>query len=270
MSFIGAYIKFLWKSTNQYGIHSPFIYKLLTQCFYNHKKKPDYNRIKAFHQKLLQDSRIIKVIDLGAASKVFSLEKRKISAIVKHVGIPRKRAFLLYRIIEYLDVKTVLELGTSLGMATAAMASNRKTRVISLEGCPETAKKAQDNFDAFQFKNIDLRMGEFQDLLNKIPVQSFQEDKKEEKSEISPKFDLIYFDGNPQKKATLTYFEKALSWAHNDSIFIFDDIHWSKETEAAWEDIISHPAVKVSIDSFFWGIIFFRKEQPKQHFTIRL
>jgi hypothetical protein len=40
--------------------------------------------------------------------------------------------------------------------------------------------------------------------------------------------------------------------------------------EAAWEEIKTHPEVRVSIDTFFLGLVFFRKEQVKQHFTIRL
>ncbi|HET8753957.1 MAG TPA: class I SAM-dependent methyltransferase, partial [Salinimicrobium sp.] len=73
-----------------------------------------------------------------------------------------------------------------------------------------------------------------------------------------------------QKEATLNYFEKLLPLAHNDSVFIFDDIHWSAEMEEAWEIIKEHPSVKISIDTFQWGIVFFRKEQEKEHFWIRM
>jgi len=39
--------------------------------------------------------------------------------------------------------------------------------------------------------------------------------------------------------------------------------------EAAWEIIKTHPKVTVTIDTFQWGLVFFRKEQPKEHFVIR-
>jgi len=58
--------------------------------------------------------------------------------------------------------------------------------------------------------------------------------------------------------------------AHNNSVFIFDDIHWSKEMQEAWQEMIAYPEVRVSIDTFQWGLIFFRKEQTKQDFTIRV
>ena len=79
---------------------------------------------------------------------------------------------------------------------------------------------------------------------------------------------LIYFDGNHSKKATLAYFEILLSTATNDSVWIFDDIHWSKDMEEAWKIIQNHPKVTVTIDTFQWGLVFFRQEQMKEHFII--
>ena len=40
MAFWEKYLLFLWKSTNQHGVHSPFVYRLVTQCFYNTQKFP--------------------------------------------------------------------------------------------------------------------------------------------------------------------------------------------------------------------------------------
>ncbi|MDO9262230.1 MAG: class I SAM-dependent methyltransferase, partial [Flavobacteriaceae bacterium] len=77
-------------------------------------------------------------------------------------------------------------------------------------------------------------------------------------------------DGNHQKAATIAYFEQCLKSVHNDSMIIFDDIHWSTDMEEAWEIIQKNPLVTVSIDTFQWGIIFFRKEQEKEHFVIRV
>ncbi|HQX73085.1 MAG TPA: SAM-dependent methyltransferase, partial [Chitinophagaceae bacterium] len=61
-----------------------------------------------------------------------------------------------------------------------------------------------------------------------------------------------------------------LAKTNNDSILIFDDIHWSREMEQAWETIRNHPSVRCTIDLFFIGIVFFRQEfHEKQHFVIR-
>ena len=257
MHIILAYIKFLLRSTNQHGVHSPFIYDLLTKCLYVKKEMPAHLNIRAYQKAVLNDSRIIKVTDFGAGSRVFKSEERKISAIAKNAGISERRAILLNKLVSYFNFKSGLELGTSVGIASAAITQNNSIKLTTVEGCPETANIAQHYFDKFNLKNIQIQIGEFDNSIKRI-------------LENRSSFDLVYFDGNHQKIPTLKYFRSLLPLAHNDSVFIFDDIHWSKEMEAAWEEIKEHPKVRVTIDCFFWGIVFFRKEQEKEHFTIRL
>jgi predicted O-methyltransferase YrrM len=113
-----------------------------------------------------------------------------------------------------------------------------------------------ESFNNFKLNNINVVIGNFS---NTLP------EKLENKT-----YDLIFFDGNHQKEATIDYFEQCLLHIHNDSVFIFDDINWSKGMQEAWQHIKEHPLVTISIDTFYWGIVFFRKEQKKQHFTIRV
>jgi hypothetical protein len=40
--------------------------------------------------------------------------------------------------------------------------------------------------------------------------------------------------------------------------------------EEAWAIIKNHPKVTVTIDTFQWGLVFFIKEQEKEHFVIRI
>lgn len=155
-----------------------------------------------------------------------------------------------------------MELGTSLGMGTVALALNRQAKITTIEGCPETAAVARDHFRKFNLENIKPQIGEFSKIIPALLA-------KPNKAEV-PSFDLVYFDGHHTLEATLENFERLLPTAHNDSVFVFDDIHWSQEMEEAWERIKDHPQVKVSIDTFYLGLIFFRREQVKQHFIIRL
>jgi predicted O-methyltransferase YrrM len=84
------------------------------------------------------------------------------------------------------------------------------------------------------------------------------------------RIDLAFIDGNHRKEPTLRYFETILPKTHEGSCIVFDDIHWSSEMEEAWELIRKDERVKLSIDLFFIGIVFFRTEfREKQHFSIR-
>ncbi len=254
---IKAYLKFLLKSSNQYDIHSPFVYHLMTKCFYDAYQKPWYQQLKKYRNGLLKNNTVLVVEDFGAGSKSLQNKQRTISKIAKNAGISQKRAQLLGRLVQYFDVKNILEIGTSLGISTASLQlGNSNATITTLEGCSVTAKVAKDSFNDFNFENIKIILGNFNETLSKTIENNT--------------YDLIYFDGNHQKEPTIDYFEQCLQHIHNDSIFIFDDIYWSKGMQQAWQYIKKHPTVTVSIDTFYWGIIFFRKEQKKEHFKIRL
>lgn len=254
---IKSYLKFLFNSKNEHGVHSPFVFSLVTKCFYDKMKYPEYSILKNYRNSLLQNKSTIEVTDFGAGSRVFKSNKRQISKIAKTAGISSKRAELLFRIVNYFQPENILEIGTSLGLATTALAlGNKKTKIISLEGCPNTVNQCQLQLQKFNINNIEFINTEFSSYLSnfQLPTSNFQ---------------LIYFDGNHSKKATLDYFELLLPTIANDSVWIFDDIHWSKDMEEAWEIIKNHSKVTVTIDTFQWGIVFFRKEQEKEHFVIR-
>ncbi|MFK7782455.1 O-methyltransferase [Psychroserpens sp.] len=250
------YLKFLLKSTNQYGVHSPFVYDLVTKCFYNNTKYKDYTNLSAYRLALLKNTKEIKITDFGSGSRVFKSNTRAIDSIAKTSGTPLKRVKLLYRVTQYFKPKYTLELGTSLGIATQALAlGHQKNHITTLEGCPNISDVAMQQLKNFNITNTTVKTGEFKASLSELKQDQF---------------DLVFFDGNHNKLATLEYFDLLINKAHHDSIFIFDDIHWSKQMTEAWEIIKKHPKVTVTIDTFFWGFVFFRKEQLKENFTIRL
>jgi len=262
-----SYINFLLKSQNQHGLHSPFVYELVTRCFYGTSEHSEYGMIKDYRNDLLRNKEIIEVEDFGAGSRIFSSNQRPVHAIAKNAGITLFRAKLLYRLVNYLKIEKALELGTSFGIASAAIAANKSTKLTTIEGCKETGKIARQQFEKFDLKNVDLKIDKIENVLSDLTSKLRTTNIGQKTSE---KFDLVYFDGNHQKQATLEYFQKLLPLAHNDSVFIFDDIHWSAEMQEAWKEIIEHPQVRVSIDTFQWGFLFFRREQVKEHFTIRV
>lgn len=254
---IKAYFQFLWHSKNEHAVHSPFVFSLITKCLYDKKSKPEYVPLKAYRESLLKNNNTIVVTDFGAGSKVFKSNTRVISKIAQTAGISSRRAELLFRLVHYFQPETVLEIGTSLGLASAALSlGNGKAKITTLEGCPATAKEAQKQFQKFNFKNIDSVVTEFSGYLKS--TQS-----------LTTNYQFIYFDGNHSKEATLAYFDYLLPTITNETVWIFDDIHWSAEMEAAWEIIKDHPKVTVTIDTFQWGLVFFRYEQEKEHFVIR-
>src|ERR1035437_3856049 len=214
-----------------------------------------YEKIEQLRRKLLVSLKQIEVTDFGTGRS----GKRTISEIAERSLKSAKYGQLLFRLAYHFKPSTILELGTSLGISTAYLASaNPNAKVITIEGCPNIASEAKNNFEILGLNNIKSVVGNFDEILPavlcQLPIADCQ---------------LVFFDGNHRKKPTLKYFTKCLEHAGNDSVFIFGDIHWSDEMEEAWEEIKSHSQVTVTIDLFFLGLVFFRKEQAKEDFIIR-
>lgn len=253
---IKSLVSFLLQATNQHGVHSPFVFNFITNCFYKKANPSKIEAINSIRKSIFQDHKIITVTDFGSGSKVFKYNDRRVADIAKIAGMNKKKTSLLVNICEYLDPQNILEIGTSVGLGASTLSIGcSHSQIHTLEGCKNTAKIAQELFQKFNLKNIQLTIGNFNDTLPNLGINN--------------QFDLVYFDGNHQKKATLRYFKQCLPAAGENTIFIFDDINWSVEMQQAWEEIKMHPKVTVTINTYFWGIVFFKTALVKQHFTIR-
>ena len=251
-----AFLTFLINSKNQYGVHSPFLFDYMTKGLKN-QGDIKWDNITSLRKELERNNLEIEVTDFGAGSKVFKTNKRRIADIAAKAGISKKRGKLLAKTVAYFKPQHILEIGSSLGMSTSYMAlGNPEAQITTLEGCPAIAEIAKENYFKLGFSNINMVVGQFEDSLDDVIADQ--------------SFDLIFFDGNHQKKPTVAYFEKCLKSAHKDSVFIFDDIHWTEEMEAAWDHIRNHKKVSLSVDTYKWGLVFFHKGRGKEHFTLRI
>jgi predicted O-methyltransferase YrrM len=252
---------FIWhrlQAKTRHGVHSPFVYRLVDKVFYDATPKKVYAEVENIRKTLLADDREITVTDLGAGSHVNNNKQKKINDIAAHALKPPKLAQLLYRIAADLRPQNIIELGTCLGVTTIYLqkaAPNAK--VYTLEGSPQTAAVAKETFTNAGLNNIELVTGNFDDTLPAIIRQL-------------DKIDFVFVDGNHQKDATLRYFEWCLPKVHEDTLLIFDDIYWSEGMKEAWAIIKAHPQVTVTVDLFWIGLVFFRPQQSKEAFLIKI
>ncbi|MBT3611564.1 MAG: SAM-dependent methyltransferase [Flavobacteriales bacterium] len=257
LQLIFRYIKYLFRAKSKHAAQAPFLYKLITQVIDKRTNDNSCKNIEALRKELCKQERIIKITDFGAGSTINNSKTRKVKDVAKNSAKNAKFGKLLYRIIQFYKPKNILELGTSLGISTSYLAkADANSQVFTFEGCPETAKIAQENFDNQNIKNISITLGDFNLTLT--------EKLKEIKT-----IDLAFIDGNHQEKPTIAYFKKCLEYANNNTIFVFDDIHWSDGMESAWNYIKTHPSTTLAIDLFFVGIVFIKSELSKEDFTIR-
>lgn len=254
------YVKYYLTASNGkgHGIHSPFVFDFITNVINDSRHFYAYDSIEDCRQQIMENNKVLTIEDFGAGSTVTKSNERKVKDIARSALKPKKFGQLMFRMVNYFGSATIAELGTSLGITTAYLASGNLTgNVFTFEGAKQVAEIAKQNFNDLALHNVCVIEGNFDDTL---PQQLNK----------MRSVDFAFVDGNHRKEPTIRYFKQLLEKSTEFSVFIFDDIHWSEEMEEAWDYIQQHAAVKLTIDLFFIGIVFLRKEQKvPQHFVIR-
>ena len=241
-----------------HATHSPFVYEFITQVLNDKREFDCFRYIESIREELRNNDATINVPDFGAGSRIQLTHKRKISVVAKSSLKPKKYSRLLFRMIHHFKPSSILELGTSFGITTSYFSfANPSSKIITMEGAPEIASVAKENFKQLNLSNIKIIVGNFDETFSTVIKQ------------LSI-IDFVFIDGNHRRQPTLDYFNQLINKSTPSTIIIFDDIHWSIEMEEAWHEIKQHPSVTLTIDLFFIGIVFFRNEQKvKEDFIIR-
>ena len=186
MNVLLSYLKFWWHSKNEHGVHSPFVFDLVTKCFY------DRTSHSAYQQLSKNNSKSKFLIRLSA---YFKFDNCFVSETIQT------------------EFKQALNL-------------ENQTILI------KTTK--------------DLLTSDF--VVSKTPC-------------------LICLDFDTIEAHSLSDLFQVL---HKDSLILIPCIRKTKIQLKRWSQLKSQSEVSASIDTFYWGLLFFRTEQPKEHFTIRL
>lgn len=249
------YFKYLRKTKTKLSVHSDFVFDFLKHVVDGVRKSDDYRKVEIKRNELFQQRGSISVIDYGT-NRVISND-RKICNIARNSLKKPKAAQLLYRLVRHYQPNTLIEIGTSFGITTSYLAlSVPNSQIHTFEGCPNTLNIAHKVFLDLKLNDIQTYEGEFSETLKKS-LNSIE------------KVDFLFIDGNHKFEPTISYFEHFLTKFHKDTIIVIDDIYWSKEMTLAWEKLKNHSVIKLSIDLFYFGILFLKPGPIKQDFVFR-
>lgn len=255
MSVVTSYLRHRLHAKSRHGVHSPFVYTLIEDVF---KARGAHRQddIETLRRRLKRDRSPIEVVDLGAGPRKDRGPQRTVASIARHSATPPTRAAMMQRLIDHLGLSHILELGANLGLTTAYLASAKACRrCTSIEGDPTLAGMAREHLARL-------------DLQADILVGSIDHHLEEALRDMG-RVDFAYLDGNHRQKPTLHYFDSILPYTTEESVVVVGDIHWSAGMEQAWLTIKNHPQVQLTLDLFDLGIVFFKTDRAKQHFTLR-
>ena len=243
----------------KYRIHSPFVGHWIEEVLEDSRAYYAFDELEGLWERLKLDERKLAVTDLGAGSRADGARaaERSVASIARTAVCRPSKGRFLFRQTLFSKPTTILELGTSLGISALYFrAAAPKARLVTVEGCPNIAAVARENFRRMGGHPPESYVGNFDDVLPGLLPQLGQ-------------LDLLYLDGNHREAPTLRYFELCLPYVGENSVFLLDDIHWSAEMQRAWQQLSAHPSVSLSIDTFHTGLLFFKKEiSGKKHFVL--
>ncbi len=250
-----AYARFLLRAGNAHTLHSPFAFHLYNEVLTADKQYYAFDQLEALRQVLQRNGHTLTVQDHGADP--VQTRTRRVREMARTSLLPPRQAQILFRLADFLRARTIVELGTSLGLTTLYLATARPhAHIQTFEGCPATAALAQQHFAAFGFPDLSPVVGPLDQTLPAVlPTLD--------------RLDLVFFDAHHRYAPTLCFFEQCLPLAHRDSVFVLHDLYWSPEMTRAWRTLCAHPAITLSLDLFHLGLLFFRP-QAKEHFSLRV
>ncbi|WP_297905777.1 SAM-dependent methyltransferase [uncultured Parabacteroides sp.] len=236
-----------------FGVHSPFVFNLITKVIEEKCSYYSFYDIELLRKQLLFREEKITYPDWQNKGE---LKTRSIGEIVKREAIKPNHGALLFRLTNYFKSKNILQLGTTMGLSTLYLTSYATgLKCIALENIPEFATIARQAFAKEGRNPVDLRIGNYKDLL------------PEALKDISS-LDFVFFNTLYEQQNNLWLFNECIKHAQNDTVFVFEGIKANREMREFWEEIRICPEVTVTLDLYSLGIVLFNKKLHKRDYIV--
>jgi len=253
-----------WNTTGE-GVHSPRLFYLVRYIFREKAHLYAWSAIEDRRAAMLRAPKLLHIRDYGTG-----LDRNElVSSIAKHSVMKCGEAQFLARLVyhmsgpDYVVNRTrplhIMELGTSLGLTTAYLATaDDKNKVVTFEGSEQVAEMAQINWEKLQIRNIQQVLGPIDDTLYHYARES------------QDRLDFVLMDANHVGEATLRYFEWILPLMDPDGIIAIDDIRYSRDMIRAWKQIIHHEGVTATMDFGKMGLVFLYPQVQQRTYLLHI
>ena len=161
----------------------------------------------------------------------------------------RKQARLLYRLVRFLEPETVLTFGKISALNTSALALGDLQTKVYLE----------QSLDFLETLNS----------MGVVNVNLIRRDGDEEEQFEQQNTGCVYYSLDDFGDDSWNNLEDGFGEVDEDTVLVFEGIHHSRHTEAAWEAVKASEDVSISMDLYCIGIIFFREGIEKQDFVLK-
>ena len=223
--------KLLARHRKGFSVHSPFVFELLNNVFFEKEHYYCYEEIE------------------------------KIVAKNRHKNLffnKLKYYKLFFRLANYFNAQKILIVGKNNFIEKIFTFVSSKTQVFYAENIE---KIEENDFDLIFFTEGTL---EAMRHCGRSVSEAELLDPKSPKSSV-----IAGLTRNLQKKQEIPAFAGMTVKAEmTDNILIFENIYQNKEINDTWKNICNDNKLKISIDIFRYGIIINKNDIPKQHYRV--
>ncbi len=259
LSALRSAARYAWRAETIYDIHAPLAFAFAGQVLEDRREFYAYGEIDELRARYAADRTSVRLHDAGAGSQVGDSHVRSVRAIAASSATPPRFGRYLTNLVDWRQARTVLELGTNLGIGSCYLAAGMPSdgRLITIDADAGLAAFAKTAIaQVLPLSQTEVRIGTFAECLP-------------DALHTLGKVDVAFIDGNHAEGPTKAYYDQIFAHCHPGSVLIFDDIHWSPGMERAWEYIRTRPEVTLSVDLYRWGVVFFEPGvQDAQHYDV--
>lgn len=152
-------------------------------------------------------------------------------------------AELLYRLVRDTERRTILELGTNLGISAAYLAAATRRHggtVLTMDGAPARVELARA-LHAELGLPVEHVVGKLGQTLPAVLARCHD-------------IDLAFLDADHRRRQTLAYLDAIAPNLAPDALVVFDDIRWSPGMAEAWADLRRDRRFALVVDLVTMGI----------------
>lgn len=220
-----------------YGVHSPFVYNLITKVIEEPYPYYRFDDIELLRKRLLQ-------------------REKEVAKVVRREAISPKYGALLFRLANYFQAGSILQVGPSMGLSALYLTSYKAgLKCISVENIPEYTAISRWVYGIGARTDIDLRTGDYARLIPEV-------------LEEMGKVDLAFFNFRHEQSPDIRLVTKCMEHAGEGSLFVLDGIKANPSMRALWKEVCAHGKVTVCIDLFSMGIVFFNPKLHKRRYKV--
>ena len=228
-----------------HGVHSPFAFNFITNVI--EEKLPYYifEDIEKRRIELLACKDIVEFV-----SSKGNLKKKTVAEITSQETQSGKYGALLFRLVNFLQCKSVLQIGASTGIMSLYLASSRKDmQCVVLEDRMELVPVVKGQCSSLHINNVSVETGEYLSSLEKILKEHDY-------------FDLVFINTIRNPELTRHILEKHIK----TKLLIVDNIRKDKKSKALWQMVMDNPHARITIDLYHLGIALFEEKFYKKHY----